>query len=227
MKIRHLFWTALFVAVPALRAVINPSMQPRHLFDLYDQVFQATLEEVDSREMRAVFRIDDYAKGKLPYKSVTLTAGREQLTEMLSLQADLSIVVFAGRAGSRTPGRVLYYVGGGSWHKAEMGSGDKADQWVLQGNADAGVDPGSVDIMFAVFNGQIEMLWRMVRDLGKDRAYFPATPFTRFEARKIDQLGGGAGRGGGVRCQPRRTPRPDRHASRGHTGVYSGRGRRV
>ncbi|MCC5846903.1 MAG: VCBS repeat-containing protein [Verrucomicrobia bacterium] len=181
--------TVFSIISPRLHAVINPAMQPRHLHDLYSHVFKATIEEVDAREMRVVFRIDEFSKGELPYERVTMTTGdRGHLTEILSLQKDQSIVVFAGRGGRRMQNRVLYYVGGGSWHKAQMGTDASPEQWELQGNADEGVDPGSEDIMFAVFNGQTAMLWQMARDLATDRAYYPATPFTRFSDRKIDQL---------------------------------------
>lgn len=176
-------------------ALINPAVQPGHLFDLYDQVFAATVERVDGKGLTVELKVEDAAKGALPYDRISVTGGEpERLNEVLSLEKGQRVVVFAGRQRPLSRQRdALYYLGGGTWHKARAGEAPSSAAWTLVGNADDGLEAGSADIMFGVFNGAVDNLWRMMRDRAAGRAYFPATPFTRFSAHRIGTLPTGVG----------------------------------
>lgn len=170
-------------------ALVNPAVQPRHLYELYDRVMACTVTQVDSKTLTVRLRVDEVIGRDFKPAVVVMRAEAKELLEaVLAMEKGQSIVAFAGRqspAGKRN--EVLYYVGGGKWYRAAM-SADAPDQWELQADADEGKAATSEEIMFGVFNGQVESLWKIARDLKGGRQYFPAKPFSSFAARKIDTL---------------------------------------
>jgi len=172
--------------VPYAHALINPSVQPRTFFDTYNGVYLAEVQNVDSANLSITLFLHGTAKGTAKPDSIVLKAlDRKHLAEVLSVAKGQNVVIFAGRDRPRSAAQdVLCYVGGGKFIKARMADGD----WELLGDADEGVDRGSADIMFGVFNGAVEQLWAMMEDFAKDRAYFPAVPFTRFSAAPLVKL---------------------------------------
>ena len=176
------------VAIDA-RAAINVQFQPRHLYDGHTAVSALTVASIDSDTQTVTFDVEATAKGEFAPQSVTMTAaeGEDQLEAILAMVEGQRVVAFIGqKAGHVTTKEVLYYVGGGTFYKAQQT--DEPGQWVLVGNADEGKDRGSLEIMFAVFNGSIDQLWEMIQDMAAGRDYFPASPFTRFEAQPIATL---------------------------------------
>ncbi len=183
----------VLLLMPSL-GVINPSFQPRHLWDIYDHVLHARVTAVDSRQRTATLEILTLAKGDLPATSIQLVgADADRLAEILALVPGESVVVFAGKSRERRSVRrdVLYYVGGGTWHKAQMGEADAP--WTLLGNADEGKDSGGVEVMKATFNGLVPALWAMMEDIRDDRGYFPSVPFSRFTAERLAEVPGAEG----------------------------------
>jgi len=182
--------TLSIIAAPAL-ALINPRVQPNHLFKQYERVVVATVEKVDSRGKTLSFAIDEVVKGELDAKSVTLTASEQAgLESVLAVSEGQQVVAFVGQAGRRGKDKILYYVGGGRWYQASIDNLNKPDTWTIVRNPDEGLDPGSESIMFGVFNGAIGQLAELVRDEAADRGYYPATPFTRFEDTTLAKLDG-------------------------------------
>jgi hypothetical protein len=178
----------LLLGLPAF-ALINPQVQPRHFFNDYNHAFVAKVRSLETRErLRAELEIAEVAKGDLPLGRVELVAeDREKLRDFLALTAGTQIVGFAGKdrpRNARNDG--IYYVGGGKWFRFRM-TEDPA-VWEMIGDADEGVERGSVDIMFGVFNGSVAQLAQMVRDFAAGTAYFPAFPFTRFEAERVTKM---------------------------------------
>ncbi|MDA3961396.1 MAG: VCBS repeat-containing protein [Planctomycetota bacterium] len=183
--------------VAPLLGVINPSLQPRHLVQLYDHVAQVTVTELVPRELRAVLRVDAAAKGDLTGIEIELLGeDKGSIAELLTISKGQQLVLFAGKSGRRRSVKrdALLYVGSGTWFKLRMG--EKGSAWTLLGSADEGVDAGSAQIMFATFNGGIDALWRLVSDVGAGRGYFPSTPFTRFDAQQVATVPGA----GGIAC---------------------------
>ena len=179
---------ALGTFVPPASAVINPAVQPRHLFSTHRNVIGLRVTGVDAGKLAVTMKVEGVAKGEYSAKEIVLKAdSRDHLGAILALAKDQSIVAFIGKG--RSPRDVKYYVGGGEWYDAQIAA-DDAGTWQVLGNADRNTDPGSVDIMFAVYNGQVERLWRMVQNLARDAGYYPARPFTRFESVRIDKLAG-------------------------------------
>ncbi len=169
-------------------ALINPQVQPRNLFDQYNTVLGLEVVKVDSKSLTITTKVVGAAKGEDPGETVALTAtGRDKLNEVLSVSEGQMLVAFAGRNRPRSRmNDVLYYVGGGTWHKAQIT--DTPGKWDLTGNADEG--KSGAEIFFGVFNGAVGQLWAMAQDLASDRAYYPASPFTSFEATEIAKLDG-------------------------------------
>jgi hypothetical protein len=172
---------------PAL-ALINPKVQPKHLYELHSAVMVCRVAAVDSKALKVAFEVVKVTKGEFAPKQVSMTASSRKLLEgILALEVGQEIVVFAGRhrpASAR--GDVLYYVGGGKWYKAQMADPDRPGDWQLVGDADE--DKVGEEIMFGVFNGSTGALWQMAQDTTSGRLYFPARPFSRFASRKLDTL---------------------------------------
>ena len=180
-----LFAISLVMPLPAF-ALINPQVQPRHFYEQYNNVLGLEVQSVDSKALTITTKVVKAAKGESPAETITLKAeGKGQLNEILSVGKGQMLVAFAGRDRPRSrKNDVLYYIGGGKWHAAEMTA--TPGEWKLIGDADEG--KSGHDIFFGVFNGAVEQLWTMARDFAADRAYYPATPFTRFSAKEIAKL---------------------------------------
>ena len=180
---------ALLILYPLTAlALINPQVQPRNLFDQYNMVLGLEVTKVDSKTLTITANVVKAAKGESPGETITLKASdKKNLNEILSISEGQTLVAFAGRNRPRSRANdVLYYIGGGTWHTAQMTR--TPGEWDLTGNADEG--KSGAEIFFGVFNGAVEQLWAMAQDLAADRAYYPASPFTAFEAMEITKLDG-------------------------------------
>lgn len=169
-------------------ALINPKVQPKHLYEQYATVVVATIVEQDIDGQKLVLEVNYVAKGEAKPERIVMTADETAGIEtVLSVSEGQQIVAFLGQAGRRGKDKVLYYVGGGQWYVGRLPDPTDLTQVTILKNADEGLDPGSESIMFGVFNGAIEQLARLVEDEANDRAYYPATAFTRFEATQLLQ----------------------------------------
>jgi hypothetical protein len=170
------------------RALVNPALQPQHLYAQYRLVLGMQVASVDSKSLTITLTVEQVVKGEFEPKTVTLqAANQEQLEPVLSIEPGQRIVAFISQQSRGGQGRILYYIGGGKWH---IGSFDpqQPQSWTLVSDADAGKDAGSADIMFGVFNGSVDRLCELVQDEAAGRGYFPAQPFTRFSAAVVATL---------------------------------------
>jgi len=189
---RFVLSAALAVALLArpAEALINPKLQPRMLFEMSKNVLLCRVSEVDGNSLTITLSVRQEAKGDFAPRKLALKAAQKELLQaVLSVQAGQDIVAFAGKDRKTDARRdVLYYVGGGKWFRARLSGDDTPDRWDLLADADEGKEATSADIMYGVFNGSVQNLWAMMQDAAAGRAYFPARPFERFIARKIDKM---------------------------------------
>lgn len=170
------------------RAAINVNFQPRDVYNGYAQVLDCTIESVDADAKSIGMAVKAVVKGNFAAKTITMKpANDEALEAFLSVEKDQQIIAFVGKSRRGGARGVIYYVGGGKWYKAKL-SEKAEDQWSLIGNADDGVDTSSLNVMFAVFNGSVDQLGNLVRDLAAGRDYYPAQPNVRFSAKILDNL---------------------------------------
>ncbi len=173
----------LLILTSVADAVINPRKQPKDL--KYENIMACRVQSIDTKAMKAVFRVVGKAKGDFAAKTITMTAAKDLLEDLLSIQKGQLIVVFAGKRLPRSRRlEVLYYGGGGKAWYAGMDPEDPA-KWTLLRNYDADFDPASDQIFMATFNGTVENMWKMMQDNAEGTLYFPAIPFTRFRALPI------------------------------------------
>ncbi len=175
-----------------LRALVNPKVQPQHFFSTYNAVLLLKVVDVDSQNLTAKLAVEGLAKGEFSPTTITLkAANRDQLDLVLSIATGQNIVAFVGKDKPRSAVLdVLYYIGGGKWHRAKLASAETPEIWNLLADADAGESAQSNQILFGTFNGSVTNFWDMMEDFQEGRAYFPAKPFARFSAVKV-----GDGRG--------------------------------
>jgi hypothetical protein len=173
-----------------MRAVINPELQPVHLHRIHRAVMACRVTNLDTEELTVTLAVEEVSKGSFAPRTVTMKAADDDLLEaVLALEEGQMIVCFAGKRRPRSRRNdILYYAGGGKWYEARFVSDDEPSRWDLLADADEDVDPTSSRIMFATFNGRVESLWEMMVDFAAGRAYFPAVPFTRFRALRIDSF---------------------------------------
>ncbi len=192
MMRRFCFLLATLCCVTWATAAINVQFQPRDVWNRYANVLVGEVAAMDGKTLSIELSVKSVVKGKFEPTKVALKAiDRGLLEAVLSVEKGQTVVAFVNQLDRRSPGGlgrdVLYYVGGGKWYKAQV-SADDAGAWTITADADAQAQAGSLDIMFAVFNGTAPQLARMADDMANNRDYYPARPFTRFSEVRIDKL---------------------------------------
>ena len=174
--------------------LINPRLQPCHIAKAYQAVM--VLSVTSRTDGKAVLTVRSVTQGKFAAKAVTVMNTDKQFIESFAWLAPKgTVVAFAGKSRPKSRrNSVLIYVGGGSWAKARMDDKDPA-RWTFLGDADAGKDRTSSQILFGAFNGSVGNFAKLMEDYSRGVSYFPAAPFTRFGAKRIGKVaapGGGA-----------------------------------
>jgi hypothetical protein len=169
---------ALLAVTPDASGLVNPSLQPLHLFERCDSVLCMKIVSVDAKAHRAVMEVTEVCKGKFAAKKVTLTADDEGVEDAFEVLArkGTTVVAFAGQTHRRRANDVLFYPGGeGRWQRAQMNDSHPSRwQWTED------IDPFEDERMLGTFNGASERLADMMVDKKHGRYFFPPVPFMRF-----------------------------------------------
>ena len=190
-----------------VEALVNPSLQPIHLYDRYKVVLAGKVvvadltnedEEVESGRIK--LKISVLCKGKF--------AGKEIVIDIPAMKSrgkpkhepsddwniwdvavkDRTFVAFVGKKRRRGENEVLLYCGDRQWHHARITDKTKPAAWTYES--------ASADVMVGTFNGDSNRLAEMLVDTKKGTAFFPADVNVRLNQDvAVGKLPGG---GGGV-----------------------------
>ena len=172
-----LFWCwalILFVAPHCAQAIINPSLQPRDLFERHDVVLELKVALIDAQKQTATLQVLQVIKGAFAPKTVTVSASGEDLKLAFESLAKVGSPVVAYVGGSpRKPDKILSYTGGpGEW---QVGQKDARDPSIWQWTER--IDPlAAGGGMAGTFNGATDRLVEMMLDKKRGHYYFPVTP---------------------------------------------------
>lgn len=168
-------WALILVVAPhCAQAIINPSLQPRDLFERYDIVLELKFTAVDAEKGTAALQVLQVIKGTFAPRTVTVSASGEDVkTAFESLaKVDSPVVAYVGQSRRKSE-RILSYTGGsGQWQVGEKDARDPSIwQWTER------IDPLAVGGGAAgTFNGATERLVEMMLDKKRDHYYFPVAP---------------------------------------------------
>jgi len=157
----------------AARAVVNPSLQPAHVYDRYLAVLGGQVTKVDEVSRTVTMRVTRVVKGAFTPTEVALVVRGEDMDEaLLRVSGGQTLVAFAGRDRRGRETDVLFYPGGGIWQAGRLETPAAPGRWLWTDDLE--------QEMFGTFNGAPERLLEMLVDHAAGRAFFPAVPFTRF-----------------------------------------------
>ncbi|MCF7730560.1 MAG: VCBS repeat-containing protein [Akkermansiaceae bacterium] len=180
--VRRLIALALLVAlVPSARALVNPAMQPSHMWAAYRNVLIGQIGAVAADGSRAELRIDKVCKGGFPPKAITLNAtdaaGKDAVGRLC--EGD-TFVAWAGKS-SRRSGEFAFslYSGVRSRWQEGVTSADGA-VWTCSGLVGGTDESDGFKTLHGTWNGHSTQLARLMQDMGRKVDFFPALPFDRW-----------------------------------------------
>ncbi|NQT38331.1 MAG: VCBS repeat-containing protein [Planctomycetes bacterium] len=183
---------AVLLAATAARALVNPSLQPIHLYERYHVVLAAevvsaelTDEDYDVESGRIKLKVTAVCRGEFKSKEITIDVpawddrgespydSNEDWNIWDVAAEGRTIVAFVGKQGRRGRGQdeILLYCGDRQWHHARIADMDKQSDWTYQ--------CASEDVMVGTFNGDSTRLAEMLADTKAGTAFFPAIPTVR------------------------------------------------
>lgn len=168
-------WALILVVAPhCVQAIINPSLQPRDLFERHDVVLELKVASVDAQKQTATLQVVQVIKGAFDPKTVTVSASGEGLKLAFESLAKVGspVVAYVGQS-RRKPDKILTYTGGaGEWQAGQKDARDPSLwQWTER------IDPlAAGGGMAGTFNGAIDRLVEMMLDQKRGHYYFPVTP---------------------------------------------------
>jgi hypothetical protein len=170
----------MLLVLPAYAtAMVNPSLQPGHLYDRYQAVLCLKVQTVDSAAHRAELEVTQVFKGKFEPRKISIAADDEEVQDAFEVLARKGriFVAFAGQDRRDKEQGVLFYPGGeGRWQQARMDASDPSKwEWTED------IDPIDDERMLGTFNGSVERLSEMMADKMEGRYFFPAVPFMKFD----------------------------------------------
>jgi hypothetical protein len=190
-----------------VEALVNPSLQPIHLYDRYKVVLSGTVvvadltdedEEVESGKIK--LKVTGVCKGEFAGKEIVIDVPAIKARGETKHEAsedwniwDVAIqkrtfVAFVGKKRRRGADEVLIYCGDRQWHHAKIADKTKPAVWTYQAP--------SADVMVGTFNGASDRLAEMLVDTKNGTAFFPADVNVRLnEDVTVGKL---PGPGGGV-----------------------------
>lgn len=177
---------ALAACACPLQALVNPSLQPRDIFERHDVVLVLRVTEINEETRTTSLGVVDCPKGKFEPRKVTLSVEPDGPTEAFEtlLSPGQCVVAYFGKASGRGAGVITFYAAGGHWGLAQQKSDDV---WTWTES----LGPLDEKSMFGTFNGDGERLAEMMRDTAAGTVFFPATPFEQFDKdvvlAKLDQ----------------------------------------
>ncbi len=167
-------------------ALVNPSLQPLHLWERYQQVVTLRIVSVDEAGHALELELVTTHKGGAGTARIHVAiTGEEAGITAVTMQPGQVVVALVGetRHGG-DPTRVVFYAGTRQpWQQAKVGS-DGAWAW-------AGRIPDENDMtqgfgpLWGTWNGHVDQLDRLFADLAAARHYFPTNPLPRFAPEQV------------------------------------------
>ncbi|NQT86130.1 VCBS repeat-containing protein [bacterium] len=196
---------AVLLTAPTVEALVNPSLQPIHLYERYKvalagKVVVADLtnedEEVESGKIR--LEVSAVYKGQFAAKEIVIDvpAKKKRGEPKHEASEDWNIwdvaykrrtfVAFVGKKRRRGEKDILLYCGDRQWHHARITDPAKPSAWTYES--------ASADVMVGTFNGDSARLADMLVDAKNGTAFFPADVNLRLNRDvTVGTLPGGAG----------------------------------
>ena len=188
-KILIFVLTITGVALPA-GALVNPSLQPIHLYERYKvvlvgKVVEADLanEDADVESGRIRLKVSTVCKGEFAGDEIAINVParddrpepQHEASEDWNIwdvaYEDRTFVAFVGKNRRRGEHEILLYCGERQWHHARIADKATPSAWTYES--------ASADVMVGTFNGGAGRLADMLVDTQKGTAFFPAVPTVR------------------------------------------------
>jgi len=196
---------ALLLTATAARALVNPSLQPIHLYERYKvvlagKVVSADLTNEDEKveSGRIKLKVSMVSKGEFAGKEIVIDVParkdrgepKHEASEDWNIwdvaNKDRTFVAFVGKKRRRGANDVLIYCGDRQWHHARITDPTKPSAWTYEA--------ASADVMVGTFNGDSARLAEMLVDTKNGTAFFPADVNVRLNRNvTVGKLPGGAG----------------------------------
>jgi hypothetical protein len=159
------------------QAIVNPALQPAHLWERHEWVLSASLESVDETARTFTLKLVAVHKGALrPEKIVVkVAAGLDEPFD--ALETGQTVVAFAGKQRRGHEADLLFYTGRGAWHEGALEDPRTGNIWSWVKEPDENDAPA----MAGTFNGHEQRLSDLLRDQAAGRAFFPALPYVQFK----------------------------------------------
>lgn len=176
---------AMLLAAPTVQALVNPSLQPIHLYQRYKVVLAGRVvaadltdddAEVESGRIR--LKVSTVCKGKFAGKEIVIDVparkargeAKHEASEDWNIwdvaNKDRTFIAFVGKTRRRGADEILLYCGERQWHHARIADKAKPSAWTYES--------ASADVMVGTFNGDSTRLADMLVDTRNGTAFFPA-----------------------------------------------------
>jgi len=180
----------ILLTAPTTRALVNPLLQPIHLYERYKVVLSVTVvsadlgnEDEDVESGRVTLKVITVCKGDFAAKEIVIHVPAKKDRGQPQHDAndewniwDVAVkgrtfVAFVGKKRRRGADEVLLYCGERQWHHARMADKAKPPVWTYES--------ASAQVMVGTFNGASDRLAEMMVDAKNRTAFFPAVPTVR------------------------------------------------
>jgi hypothetical protein len=181
--------TIIGVALP-VGALVNPSLQPIHLYERYKVVLvgkvveaDLTNEDADVESGRIKLKVSRVCKGEFAGGEITIDVpawddrpepqheAHEEWNIWDVAYEDRTFIAFVGKKRRRGENEILLYCGERQWHHARITDKATPSAWTYES--------ASADVMVGTFNGNAARLADMLVDTQNGTAFFPAVPTVR------------------------------------------------
>jgi hypothetical protein len=196
---------ALLLTATGALSLVNPSLQPVHLYDRYNVVLAAkvvsadlTNEDEEVESGTAKLKIVAVYKGKFVAKEIVIDVparksrgeSKHEASEDWNIwdvaNKDRTFIAFVGKKRRRGENEILLYCGDRQWHHARITNKAKPPAWTYESP--------SAEVMVGTFNGDSERLADMMADTTAGTAFFPADVNLRLDRDvAVGKLPGAAG----------------------------------
>lgn len=167
-------------ALPALQALVNPAQQPIDLVGRHHHVVSASVVALDDTKREVSFTITKVITGTFTSTSLVLeippgdpASGVEDLLKQFYQGDQVVGMLSKTRAGQGREG-LLYH--GHGWHEI-VATDDTLTRWTWV--------RALGDSLHGTFDGDAGRLADLLTDGAAGRGFFPAVPFTRFQAERV------------------------------------------
>ena len=196
---------AVLLITTAAWALVNPLLQPIHLYDRYSVVLAATVvsadltdEDAEVESGRVTLKVSTVCKGEFAAKEIVINVPARKARGEVKHEAneewniwdvaykDRTFVAFVGKTRRRGENEILLYCGERQWHHARIADSVKPSVWTYES--------ASAQVMVGTFNGDATRLTDILVDRNSGTAFFPAEPTVRLNRDvTVGKLPGGAG----------------------------------